>query len=100
MVLRFDCDSSLMTDVEFSSFVIFLYSTSLNFGVSYFGWEYSSSAGILFFVYNVGFMGYDFHRTFFMSSLCCIIHGIIFLVLGYSDMNIGSRYGKTKGLLA
>lgn len=53
-----------------------------------------------FFVYNVGFMGYDFHRTFFMSSLCCIIHGIIFLVLGYSDMNIGSRYGKTKGLLA
>ena len=72
----------------------------MDFGVSYFGWEYSSSAGILFFVYNVGFMGYDFHRTFFMSSLCGIILGIIFLVLGYSDMNVGSRYGKTKGLLA
>lgn len=38
----------------------------------------------LYFVYCVGFMWYHFPRTFFTSSLCCIIHVIMFLALGNS----------------
>lgn len=100
MVLCFDCDSSLRTDVKFSTFVIFVLN-KFGFwcfifwlGIQQFSWN------SIFLFTKQGLWGMISTEHFFMSSLCCIIHGIIFLVLGYSDMNILSCYGKTKGLLA